>query len=82
MSSGGRLTRGALAIAEDFASLSTRECLIFAQTVYEYGAKQTVWSEIAGILSKHPLISRPKNFFTAQVSLLRLLLVVFNVFFY
>lgn len=80
MSSGGRLTRGALAIAEDFASLSTRECLIFAQVVYEYGAKH--WSEIAGILSKHPLISRPKNFFTAQVSLPCLLLVVFNIVFY
>lgn len=67
MSTGGRLTRGALAAAEDLASLSTRERLIFAQAVYEYGASQSTWSEIAGLLSKHPLISRPKNFFTVQV---------------
>ena len=46
--------------------MTLRERLILAQAVYEYGAKQTTWPEIAKLLSKHPLISRPKNFFTAQ----------------
>lgn len=70
MPSVARITRGAAASAEDVASLSTRERLIFAQAVYEYGAKQTTWPEIAKLLSKHPLISRPKNFFTAQSCML------------
>ncbi|KAL5527788.1 hypothetical protein ACEPAG_6589 [Sanghuangporus baumii] len=62
----GRVTRGALAAAEDFASLSSRDRLIFAQAVYEYGARQSAWTEIAKVLSKHPLISKPKNFSTVQ----------------
>ncbi|EJD01486.1 uncharacterized protein FOMMEDRAFT_147985 [Fomitiporia mediterranea MF3/22] len=66
MPAASRVTRGALAAAEDFASLSSRDRLIFAQAVYEYGARQAAWAEIAKLLSKHPLITRPKNFFTAQ----------------
>lgn len=66
MSPAPRVTRGSVASAEDFTSLSTRERLIFAQAVYEYGAKQSSWAEIAKLLSKHPLVSRPKAFFTAQ----------------
>ncbi|KAH8118562.1 hypothetical protein DFH11DRAFT_682785 [Phellopilus nigrolimitatus] len=66
MSSGSRITRSSLAAAEEVASLSTRERLLFAQAVYEFGAKQSAWSEIAKLLHKHPLISRPKNFFTTQ----------------
>lgn len=67
MSSGNRITRSSQAAAEDLASLSSRECLLFSQAVYEYGAKQSAWGEIAKMLSKHPLISRPRNFFTVQV---------------
>ena len=62
----GRVTRGALAQAEDFASLSSRDRLIFAQAVYEHGARQSSWAEISKVLSKHPLISKPKNFATVQ----------------
>lgn len=66
MPSASRVTRSSLAAAEDLASLSARERLVFAQAVYEYGAGQSTWSEIAKLLSRHPLISRPKSFFTAQ----------------
>lgn len=61
-----RVTRGALAAAGDIASLSPRDRLIFAQAVYEYGTKSPAWHEIAKLLSNHPLISRPKNYFNAQ----------------
>ena len=62
----GRVTRGSLAVVAEISSLSSRERLIFAQAVYEYGARQSAWNEIAKLLAKHPLISKPKNFFTAQ----------------
>lgn len=66
MAPASRVTRGSLAAAEDMASLSSRDRLIFSQAVYELGARQQAWAEIAKLMSKHPLISRPKNFFTAQ----------------
>ncbi|KAI5124809.1 hypothetical protein M0805_005440 [Coniferiporia weirii] len=70
MPPGVRITRGSLATAGELASLSNRERLVFAQAVYEYGAKQSAWPEIAKLLSRHPLVpSRPKNFFTAQTCL-------------
>lgn len=50
----------------DAASLSNIERLLLAQVVHEVGAN--AWSNVSKILSKHPLISRPKSFFNAQVS--------------
>ena len=51
--------------------LTTIESLLLAQAVWEHGAAQSSWSEIARILSRHPLLSRPKSFFNPQVSLIR-----------
>ncbi|GLB33848.1 putative bromo domain containing protein [Lyophyllum shimeji] len=48
------------------AALDNIESLILAQAVWEHGAD--AWPTVAKILSKHPLISRPKSFFTAQSS--------------
>ncbi|KAG1752749.1 uncharacterized protein EDB91DRAFT_1294007 [Suillus paluster] len=45
-------------------SLSNVECLVLAQAVYEYGAN--AWQQVSKLLSKHPLISRPKNFFSTN----------------
>ena len=50
--------------------LTTIESLLLAQAVWEYGAAQSSWSELARILSHHPLLSRPKSFFNPQVSLI------------
>ena len=51
--------------------LTAIESLLLAQAVWEHGAAQSSWSEIARILSRHPLLSRPKSFFNPQVSLIR-----------
>lgn len=45
--------------------LSVTERLLLAQAVHEHGAE--VWPDIAKVLATHPMISRPKSFFTAQV---------------
>jgi hypothetical protein len=50
----------------DFSSLTQLDSLIIAQSVYETGASS--WPAVAKLLSKHPLLSHPKSFFTAQVS--------------
>lgn len=50
----------------DVAALSNIERLLLAQAVHEVGAN--AWPNVAKILSKHPLLSRPKSFFNAQVS--------------
>lgn len=68
MSFASRITRGSAAVAEDISSLSTSERLLFSQGVYQLGTN--AWGELAKLLSRHPLMSRPKNYFTAQVSLL------------
>lgn len=49
--------------------LNNIESLLLAQAVWEHGAGQASWPAVAKILSKHPLLSRPKSFFTAQVSI-------------
>jgi len=49
------------------AELSHIEALLLAQGAWEMGADSTTWVPIAKILSKHPLVSRPKSFFTPQV---------------
>ena len=46
--------------------LTNVECLLLAQAVYEHGAD--AWQQVSKLLSKHPLLSRPKNFFSANVS--------------
>ncbi|KAF5388198.1 hypothetical protein D9615_000445 [Tricholomella constricta] len=48
------------------AALKNVEALILAQAVWEHGTNS--WPVVARILSKHPLISRPKSFFTPQSS--------------
>ncbi|KAK0468407.1 uncharacterized protein EV420DRAFT_1635655 [Desarmillaria tabescens] len=52
------------AASVDMNRLSKLDRLIMAQAVWEIG---TEWTAIAKILSKHPLLSHPKSFFTAQV---------------
>jgi bromodomain-containing protein 8 len=44
--------------------LTNVECLLLAQAVYEYGAN--AWHQVSKLLSKHPIISRPKTFFSAN----------------
>ncbi|CAL1700684.1 unnamed protein product [Somion occarium] len=44
--------------------LSNLERLIFSQAVHEFGSNS--WVNVAKLLSKHPLLSRPKHFFTPQ----------------
>lgn len=46
--------------------LTNLDRLILAQAVYELGSNS--WPAVAKLLSKHPLLSRPKSFFTSQVS--------------
>lgn len=50
----------------DIAELSNIERLLVAQAVHELGAE--AWPKVSKLLSKHPLIDRPKNFFSSQVS--------------
>ncbi len=57
----------------DMATMTTRDRLILAQAVYELGDD---WASVAKLLSRHPLLSHPKSFFTAQV--LRLLISIFT----
>ena len=47
------------------ASLSTIECLLLAQAVYEHGAD--AWQSVAKVLSTHPALARPNSFFSPQV---------------
>ncbi|KAG1866582.1 hypothetical protein DFJ58DRAFT_769801 [Suillus subalutaceus] len=44
--------------------LTNVECLLLAQAVYEYGAN--AWQQVSKLLSKHPITSRPKTFFSAN----------------
>ncbi|KAG1907146.1 uncharacterized protein F5891DRAFT_358200 [Suillus fuscotomentosus] len=46
------------------SSLTNVECLLLAQAVYEYGAN--AWQQVSKLLSKHPITSRPKTFFSAN----------------
>lgn len=48
-------------------SLSTIECLILAQAVYEHGAD--AWQSVSKVLSNHVALARPKSFFSPQVRL-------------
>ncbi|TFK43493.1 hypothetical protein BDQ12DRAFT_662147 [Crucibulum laeve] len=46
--------------------LNYTEALLLAQAVYELGSSPSSWAAVAKLLSKHPLLSKPKSFFTAQ----------------
>lgn len=50
----------------DASTLSSLERLILAQAIYEFGADHM--SQVAQLLDTHPMLSRPKNFFSAKVS--------------
>jgi hypothetical protein len=56
--------------AFDFSTLSPIECLLIAQAAHEFGVATQSWSTISKLMAKHPLVSRPKNFFTPLVRLL------------
>ncbi|KAE9410562.1 hypothetical protein BT96DRAFT_1012080 [Gymnopus androsaceus JB14] len=60
---GGRATRRTQP-EPDFSSLTNLDCLVLSQTVYQLGTSS--WTKISSLLSKHPLLSHPKSFFTAQ----------------
>ncbi|KAF8913937.1 hypothetical protein CPB84DRAFT_1757959 [Gymnopilus junonius] len=47
-------------------ALTSIESLLLAQAVWELGAADDSWTPVAKILAKHPLLSRPKAFFTPQ----------------
>ncbi|RXW24659.1 hypothetical protein EST38_g1145 [Candolleomyces aberdarensis] len=53
--------------AFDFSSLSPIECLLIAQAAHEFGVATPSWSTISKLMAKHPLVSRPKNFFTPSL---------------
>ncbi|KIM67956.1 hypothetical protein SCLCIDRAFT_1210113, partial [Scleroderma citrinum Foug A] len=54
----------------DHDSLSTIERLILAQAIYEFGAD--AWPTISEVVSKHPALARPNQFFSPQVGFARL----------
>lgn len=51
----------------DASALKNVERLILSQAVYEHGSE--AWPKVSIIMTEHPMLSRPKSFFTAQVSL-------------
>ncbi|KAK7695845.1 hypothetical protein QCA50_000483 [Cerrena zonata] len=61
--SSARNRRSASAVI-DSAHLNNIERLLFSQAVHEFGSN--AWPDVSKLLSKHPLISRPKHFFTPQ----------------
>jgi hypothetical protein len=62
-------TRSTKRAANEGPPLSHIEALLIAQGVWEMGINSSTWSAIAKILAKHPLVTRPKSFFSAQVML-------------
>ncbi|KAL0949517.1 hypothetical protein HGRIS_009568 [Hohenbuehelia grisea] len=59
-----RSTANAAAEGNVLASLQPIDCLLLAQAVWELGACS--WPAVAKLLTKHPLLSHPKSFFTPQ----------------
>ncbi|KAF5363793.1 hypothetical protein D9756_000418 [Leucocoprinus leucothites] len=57
---------GKRATAAETQQPSHLEALLLAQGAWEMGASPSTWAPIAKILSKHPLVNRPKSFFTPQ----------------
>ncbi|TFK56004.1 hypothetical protein OE88DRAFT_1652567 [Heliocybe sulcata] len=65
MASKTRSTKRNAPLELDVSSLSNTERLLLAQAVYELGGD--AWVEVAKLLTKHPLITRPKNTFTSDL---------------
>lgn len=65
MASNVRSRKGPNSPEVDVSSLNNTERLILSQAVYEFGSN--AWVEVSKLLTKHPLMTLPKNFFTAQV---------------
>ena len=57
-----RVTEAAL----DVNNWNTLERLILSQALYEFGVDKLV--QVAALMSSHPMLPRPKNFFTIKVS--------------
>lgn len=51
----------------DIPDTTNIDRLVLAQAVWELGTG--AWPAVAKLLSQHPLLSKPKSFFTAQVSI-------------
>ncbi|KAF8309341.1 hypothetical protein DL93DRAFT_2230978 [Clavulina sp. PMI_390] len=49
-------------MSENDEPMNTRERLVFAQVVHEVGAND--WDQISNLLGKHPLVTRPKAFYS------------------
>ncbi|KAI0921098.1 hypothetical protein AcW2_006185 [Taiwanofungus camphoratus] len=64
MASNVRSRKGPNSPEVDVSSLNNTERLILSQAVYEFGSN--AWVEVSKLLTKHPLMTLPKNFFTAQ----------------
>lgn len=50
----------------DLGELTNVERLLIAQAVHQLGAN--AWTNVSKLLSNHPLVDRPKPFFSPQVS--------------
>lgn len=68
MAPGVRTRRAASQPEADASSLNNLERLILAQAVHELGTEPSQWPKIGELLGQHPMVQKPKNFFTAQVS--------------
>ena len=62
-----RATRGSASFADELASMTIRDRLVFAQAVYEFGAGPVGWPQISKLLSQHPLLTHVKHIFSTQV---------------
>ncbi|PFH52761.1 hypothetical protein AMATHDRAFT_1808 [Amanita thiersii Skay4041] len=60
----GQASRASQLLQPEPSLLSNIESLLLVQAVWELGGN--AWNAIAKLLSKHPLLSRPKSFFTPQ----------------
>jgi bromodomain-containing protein 8 len=56
-----------MAVAEELASMTIRDRLIFSQAVYEFGAGSAGWTQISKLLSQHPLVKHLKSILSTQV---------------
>lgn len=62
-------TKRVVEAALDVTNWSTLERLIVSQALYEFGVDNM--PHVATLMSSHAMLSRPKNFFTFNVSDLR-----------
>ncbi|KAH9951585.1 hypothetical protein B0H21DRAFT_818035 [Amylocystis lapponica] len=62
MASGARTRKASTQPEVDATNLNNLERLIFAQAVHELGPE--AWPKVCELLAQHPMILRPKHFFT------------------